>query len=68
MSGSNAVLHSNSFDHALRARTEYVIPAGLWDHLSAWILPEGYPQFFVRAEGCHLADADGRRFIDMICS
>jgi glutamate-1-semialdehyde 2,1-aminomutase len=68
MPDSNAVLHPNSFDQALRARAERVIPGGLWGHMTARILPEGYPQFFDRAEGCHLVDADGRRFIDMMCS
>src|SRR4051794_39162419 len=55
-------------DAALRARAARVIPGGLWGHLNAARLPEGYPQFFARAEGCRLYDVDGRCFIDMMCS
>lgn len=55
-------------DDALRARAGQVIPGGLWGHLNAAKLPEGYPQFFERAEGCRLWDADGRQFIDFMCS
>ncbi len=31
-------------------------------------LPAGYPQFFSRADGCRLWDADGREVIDFMCS
>ena len=55
-------------DQALRARAAQVIPGGLWGHMNARHLPEGYPQFFTRAEGCHLTDADGRVFVDLMCS
>ena len=55
-------------DHDLRRRAEVVIPGGLWGHLDAKRLPAGYPQFFARAEGCHLIDVDGRRFTDLMCS
>jgi glutamate-1-semialdehyde 2,1-aminomutase len=49
----------NSADTALRARAAKVIPGGMWGHLNAANLPEGYPQFFARAEGCRLWDVDG---------
>lgn len=65
---SSAALRANSADTALRARAERVIPGGLWGHLNAARLPEGYPQFFTRAEGCRLHDVDGRVFIDFMCS
>lgn len=55
-------------DSALRARASRVIPGGLWGHLNAAKLPQGYPQFFTRAEGCRLHDVDGRVFIDFMCS
>ena len=58
----------NSADTALRARADRVIPGGLWGHLNADRLPEGYPQYFTRAEGCRLHDVDGRVFIDFMCS
>ena len=58
----------NSADTALRERARRVIPGGLWGHLDAAKLPDGYPQFFASAEGCHLYDVDGRRFVDLMCS
>ncbi len=58
----------NSADSALRARAARVIPGGLWGHLNAARLPDGYPQYFTRAEGCRLHDVDGRVFIDFMCS
>ncbi len=58
---------ANSPDAMLRARARQVIPGGLWGHLNAANLPDGYPQFFVSAEGCRLRDADGREFIDFMC-
>ena len=48
---------ANSPDAMLRARARQVIPGGLWGHLNAANLPDGYPQFFVSAEGCRLRDA-----------
>lgn len=58
---------ANSPDAMLRARARQVIPGGLWGHLNAANLPDGYPQFFVSAEGCRLRDADGREFVDFMC-
>ncbi len=58
----------SSLDADLRRRAARVIPGGLWGHLNAARLPDGYPQFFTHAEGCRLHDADGRVFIDFMCS
>lgn len=55
-------------DRGLRERARRVIPGGLWGHLNAANLPEGYPQYFIAAEGCRLRDADGREFIDFMCA
>lgn len=55
-------------DAELRRRARAVIPGGLWGHLDAARLPPGYPQFFAAAEGCHVLDVDGRRFVDLMCS
>jgi glutamate-1-semialdehyde 2,1-aminomutase len=30
-------------------------------------LPDGYPQFFSRAQGCRLWDVDGKEYIDLMC-
>ncbi|MFA6156503.1 aminotransferase class III-fold pyridoxal phosphate-dependent enzyme [Mesorhizobium sp.] len=59
--------YSKSNDDALRARAMRVIPGGMWGHQNAPRLPVGYPQYFSRAEGCHIWDADGRKYIDFIC-
>jgi len=55
-------------DAALRERAARVIPGGLWGHMRSQGLPAGYPQFFQRAEGCRLWDADGREYIDYVGS
>ncbi len=65
---SHAAKSNLSVDATLRERAQRVIPGGLWGHLDASRLPEGYPQYFTRAEGCRLQDADGREFIDFMCS
>lgn len=58
----------NHRDAALRDRARRVIPGGLWGHLNAANLPDGYPQYFARAEGCRLWDVDGREVVDFMCS
>jgi glutamate-1-semialdehyde 2,1-aminomutase len=68
MHASSPPLLANSVDTALRARARQVIPGGLWGHLNAASLPEGYPQFFARGDGCRIIDVDGREFIDFMCS
>lgn len=68
MHGSSPPELANSVDAALRARARQVIPGGLWGHLNAANLPDGYPQFFARGEGCRVIDVDGRAFIDFMCS
>lgn len=59
---------SQSADAMLRARARRVVPGGMWGHLNAARLPEGYPQFFASAEGCRVRDVDGREYIDFMCS
>lgn len=65
---TDANMAPESGDAALRERAARVIPGGLWGHMRVQGLPVGYPQFFTRAEGCRLWDADGREFIDFMCS
>ncbi|XWN33450.1 MAG: aminotransferase class III-fold pyridoxal phosphate-dependent enzyme [Devosia sp.] len=65
------VLHGSaslSQDAALRARARKVIPGGMWGHMNAAFLPEGYPQFYREARGVHLTDVDGNRFVDLMCA
>jgi glutamate-1-semialdehyde 2,1-aminomutase len=72
----NRIYHRAVPDHAptpatdalLRERARRVIPGGMWGHLNAARLPAGYPQFFARAEGGRIWDADGREYVDLMCS
>jgi glutamate-1-semialdehyde 2,1-aminomutase len=52
----------------LSQRAARVVPGGMWGHLHAKGLPDGYPQFFRGGEGCRVTDADGRSYIDFMCS
>ncbi|MFC4587151.1 aminotransferase class III-fold pyridoxal phosphate-dependent enzyme [Sphaerisporangium corydalis] len=55
-------------DAHLRERAAKVIPGGMYGHLNAAIFAPGFPQFFVRGEGCRQWDADGREYVDLMCS
>ena len=59
---------TNSADRALRERAEAVIPGGMYGHQSVGLLPDDYPQFFSRAEGARLWDADGDELLDFMCA
>ena len=58
---------SHSRDLELRERALKVIPGGMYGHQSVRLMPEGTPQFFARAEGTRLWDADGNSYIDYMC-
>jgi glutamate-1-semialdehyde 2,1-aminomutase len=69
MTNQAAVLNeTQTADAMLRARAQRVVPGGMWGHLNAARLPEGYPQFFASAEGCRVRDVNGREYIDFMCS
>lgn len=55
-------------DLRLRERARRVIPGGMYGHQSVNRLPETYPQFYARAEGCRAWDVDGREYVDVMCS
>lgn len=40
----------------------------MWGHMNAARLPAAYPQYFSRAQGCHLWDIEGREYIDFMCA
>jgi glutamate-1-semialdehyde 2,1-aminomutase len=40
----------------------------MYGHQSAALLPDDYPQFFSRGEGAHIWDADGNRYLDLMCA
>lgn len=52
----------------LKERAAKVIPNGMYGHESTRLLPEQFPQFFHRAEGARLWDADGNSYIDYVCA
>lgn len=61
-------ININDSDRNLRNRAQRVIPGGMWGHQNVTNrLPDGYPQYFTRAEGCRTWDADGREYIDFLC-
>src|SRR5262245_3787130 len=49
-------------------RARRVIPGGMYGHQSTGLLPDVFPQFFARAEGARLWDADGNQYIDYMCA
>jgi len=59
---------TNSYDKALRDRALAVVPGGMWGHMNAVALPQGYPQFFARGRGSRLWDVDGNQYVDFMCS
>lgn len=59
---------AHSRDRALRERAAAVIPNGMYGHESVRMMPGNYPQFFERAFGSRLWDADGNEYIDYMCA
>lgn len=52
----------------MRARALKVIPNGMYGHESVRMLPDSFPQFFSKAEGAYIWDADGNRYLDYMCA
>ena len=61
-------MSGHSIDAALRERAMKVIPNGMYGHESTRLLPASFPQFFSRAEGAYIWDADGNRYLDFMCA
>ncbi|MEM6410756.1 MAG: aminotransferase class III-fold pyridoxal phosphate-dependent enzyme [Pseudomonadota bacterium] len=55
-------------DQALRDRAAHVLPNGVYGHEATTLLPDSYPQFFERAEGAHVWDVDGNKYLDFMCA
>lgn len=55
-------------NEALFERAQRVIPGGVNSPVRAFRAVGGTPRFIARAEGAHIVDADGRRYIDYIGS
>lgn len=61
-------MSTNAQDRALRDRAARVIPGGMYGHQSTILMPNGFPQFFTRADGTRITDADGNTYIDLMCA
>jgi len=59
---------TNQRKEHLIERARRVIPGGMYGHQSTAILPDVFPQFFTRADGARLWDADGNEYIDYMCA
>ena len=57
---------SNRKNSELLERARKVIPGGMYGHESTALLPGEFPQFFSRAKGTRLWDADGNEYIDYL--
>jgi glutamate-1-semialdehyde 2,1-aminomutase len=63
-----AKMRTNSKNQELLDRARKVIPGGMYGHESVALLPADFPQFFSRAEGARLWDADGNEYVDYMCA
>ena len=52
----------------LFARAQVVTPGGVNSPVRAFGAVGGTPRFMVSGSGCHLTDADGRDYVDLVCS
>lgn len=53
---------------ALFDRAKAVAPGGVNSPVRAFHAVGGVPRFMVSGDGCWLFDADGRRYVDLVCS
>jgi len=65
MSGAPSRASANA---ALLARAERVMPGGVSSPVRAYRAVGGSPPFIVSGEGARVRDADGRSYIDLVCS
>jgi len=66
VSGTQAV--AASANAALLARAERVMPGGVSSPVRAYRAVGGAPPFIVSGEGARVRDADGRSYLDLVCS
>jgi glutamate-1-semialdehyde 2,1-aminomutase len=52
----------------LLERAESLMPGGVSSPVRAYRAVGGHPPFIVSGEGCRVRDADGRTYIDVVCS
>jgi glutamate-1-semialdehyde 2,1-aminomutase len=58
---------SGPVEGALRKRAARVIPGGMWGHQNTRFLSPKYPQFIASSKDAYLFDADGARYVDLMC-
>lgn len=59
---------TNTKNKALQERARQVIPNGMYGHEATTLLPPEFPQFYRRANGARLWDADDNEYIDYMCA
>lgn len=59
---------ATSASEALLRRAERVMPAGVSSPVRAYRAVGGVPPFIVSGQGCRVRDADGREYVDLVCS
>ncbi|HKY49776.1 MAG TPA: glutamate-1-semialdehyde 2,1-aminomutase [Candidatus Limnocylindria bacterium] len=52
----------------LLARSRQLMPGGVSSPVRAFRAVGGEPPFIVAGEGCRVRDADGKRYVDLVCS
>src|SRR5260221_3843473 len=57
-----------STSHKLFLEAQQYIPGGVNSPVRAWRAVGGSPLFVQRGRGCHIVDADGKAYIDYVCS
>jgi glutamate-1-semialdehyde 2,1-aminomutase len=60
--------HAAGRNEELFARAQHAIPGGVNSPVRAFRSVGGTPRFISRAKGPYIWDADGRRYIDLVCS
>ncbi|BBG00940.1 MULTISPECIES: aminotransferase class III-fold pyridoxal phosphate-dependent enzyme [Pseudonocardia] len=55
-------------ERALRDRARQVIPGGMYGHMNVAAFSAAHPQFMVSGNGATVVDADGREYLDLMCS
>lgn len=59
---------TNSKNTELLERARKVIPNGMYGHEAAHFITPEHPQFFERAKGARVWDADGNEYVDYMCA
>ncbi|TVS78362.1 glutamate-1-semialdehyde 2,1-aminomutase [Mycobacterium helveticum] len=68
MGSSEQTTMSTAVSARLFADACAVIPGGVNSPVRAFAAVGGTPRFITQARGCRLTDADGNRYVDLVCS